>query len=294
MTINTINGFNARPAKEQKIKNKIIFVMGATTTGKSKLSIDLATHFNGEIINSDKIQVYKGLDIISNKVTEEESRGLPHHLLGIVDDPEEDFNADYFCQHALDAIDAILKNGKIPIIAGGSNSYLEKLVEDRNIKFHEHFDCCFVWVDASLPVLYERAGKRVDQMVAAGLVDEVRDMFVPGADYTRGIRRAIGAPEMENYFMIENDVNVDETTKSNILANSIEEIKINTRKLIDSQLAKIHRLKNELGWKLHRVDATTVHEKSGKDAEDAWKQGVLKESLEIVGLFLKGNDPHKN
>ncbi|XWS69443.1 hypothetical protein CRYUN_Cryun04dG0179500 [Craigia yunnanensis] len=65
--------------------------MGATSTGKSKLSIDLATRFNGEVNNSDKIQVYKGLDIITNKVTVEESRGVPHHLLGMVDDPEADF-----------------------------------------------------------------------------------------------------------------------------------------------------------------------------------------------------------
>ncbi|XWS69442.1 hypothetical protein CRYUN_Cryun04dG0179400 [Craigia yunnanensis] len=89
----------------------------------------------------------------------------------------------------------------------------------------------------------------------AGLVEEVREMFVLGADYIRGIRRAIGAPEMETYFMVENDMNViEEITKSNILANAIEEIKTNTQKLIDSQLQKIRRLKDELGWKLHRID----------------------------------------
>ncbi|XWS34380.1 hypothetical protein CRYUN_Cryun21dG0034000 [Craigia yunnanensis] len=260
--------------------------MGATATGKSKLSVDLATHFHGEVINSDKIQVYKGLDIITNKVTVEETSGVPHHLLGIVNDPEQDFTLGDFCHHVLEAIDVILMNGNVPIIAGGSNSYLEKLVEDQNINFRERFDCCFIWVDVSLPVLYERVGKRVDQMVIAGLVEELREMFVPGADYTRGIRRAIGAPEMESYFMVEKDTSVDEATKSSILSNAIEEIKINTQKLIDSQLGKIRRLKNKLAWELHRIDATSVYQKCGKDAENAWEQEVLKESLEIVGLFL--------
>ncbi|XVE85552.1 hypothetical protein DITRI_Ditri17bG0099400 [Diplodiscus trichospermus] len=283
MAIQTVN---VGSADNQKTKKKIIFVMGATATGKSKLSIDLATHFGGEVINSDKIQVYKGLDIITNKVTVKETSGVPHHLLGIVDDPEEDFTASDFCHHALEAIDAILKNGYVPIIAGGSNSYLEKLVEDENINFRERFDCCFLWVYVSLPVLYKRVGKRIDQMVVAGLVEEVREMFVPGTDYTRGIRRAIGAPEMEPYFMVEKDTSVDEATKSSILDNAIEDMKTNTRKLIDSQLEKISRLKNELGWELHRIDATSVHEKSGKDAADAWEK-VLKESLEVVGLFLK-------
>ncbi|XWS22931.1 hypothetical protein CRYUN_Cryun29cG0078100 [Craigia yunnanensis] len=283
MTVNTVNVCSA---DNQKSKTKIIFVMGATATGKSKLSIDLATQFHGEVINSDKIQVYKGLDIITNKVTVKEASGVPHHLLGIVNDPEEDFSVADFCYRALEAIDAILKNGKVPIIAGGSNSYLEMLVEDQNINFRERFDCCFIWVDASLPVLYERVGKRVDEMVKAGFIEEVREMFVPGADYTRGIRRAIGAPELEPYFMVEKYMSVDEAIKSKILANAIEEMKINTQKLIDSQLRKIRRLKNELGWKLHIIDATSVHEKCGIDAEDAWEREVLKESLEIVGLFL--------
>ncbi|XVF57248.1 hypothetical protein PTKIN_Ptkin06aG0189600 [Pterospermum kingtungense] len=281
-----INKVNDGSAEKKKTKNKVIFVMGATATGKSKLSIDLATCFSGEVINSDKIQVYKGLDIITNKVSIEEANGVPHHLLGIIDDPEQDFTSDDFCHHALQAINSILNNGHVPIIAGGSNSYLEKLVEDPNINFREHFDCCFIWLDVSLPVLYKRVGKRVDQMVKAGLVDEVREMFIPKADYSRGIRRSIGAPEMEPYFLVEKDTSVDKTTKGHILANAIEEIKINTCKLIDSQLEKIHHLKNDLGWELQKIDATSVYQKCGKDAEDAWEQKVLKESLEIVRSFL--------
>ncbi|WMV42924.1 hypothetical protein MTR67_036309 [Solanum verrucosum] len=64
-------------------KKKVVFIMGATGTGKSRLSIDLATHFRGEIINSDKMQVYKGLKIVTNKITHTEKQGVRYYLLDI-------------------------------------------------------------------------------------------------------------------------------------------------------------------------------------------------------------------
>jgi len=64
-------------------KKKVVFIMGATGTGKSRLSVDLATHFRGEIINSDKMQVYKGLDIVTNKITHAEKQGVRYYFLVI-------------------------------------------------------------------------------------------------------------------------------------------------------------------------------------------------------------------
>ena len=72
--INNNNKFN---------KKKVVFIMGATGTGISCLSIDFATHFRGEIIYSDKMQVYKGLEIVTNKITLTEKQGVRHYLLGI-------------------------------------------------------------------------------------------------------------------------------------------------------------------------------------------------------------------
>ncbi|KAL2230811.1 UNVERIFIED_CONTAM: Adenylate isopentenyltransferase 5, chloroplastic [Sesamum indicum] len=100
-------------------KDKVVVVLGATGTGKSSLAIDLATRFGAEVINSDKIQVYKGLDIVTNKVRNEECRSVPHHLLGIID-PDVDFTVHDFLHHALLA-DAIVQKNRLPIIAGGSN-----------------------------------------------------------------------------------------------------------------------------------------------------------------------------
>ncbi|XP_044489987.1 adenylate isopentenyltransferase 5, chloroplastic-like [Mangifera indica] len=270
--------------------NKVIFVMGSTGSGKTKLSITLATYFTAEIINSDKIQVYKGLDIITNKVSEDETRGVPHHLLGFVD-PDEDFTAQEFCEHTLMTIHGIIQKGCIPIIVGGSNNYIKALVEDPTIQFRKKFDCCFLWMDVSLPVLCKYVAKRVDKMVELGLVDEVREMFDPEADYTRGIRRAIGAPEMHRYFEIEGQDMVDEATKRMFLNAAIEEIKDNTCKLVNNQLEKIRRLSDEHGWEIHRIDATSVFEKNEKEAEEVWENAVMKSAFEVVGEFLKEKGP---
>jgi adenylate isopentenyltransferase (cytokinin synthase) len=257
--------------------------MGTTATGKSKLSIDLATHFQGEIINSDKIQVYKGLDILTNKVSEDESRGVPHHLLGFVE-PGEEFTTQDFCNHVHMAMRHIVGNGNIPIIAGGSNRYIEALVEDP--LFKDNYDTCFLWVDVALPILFVRAAKRVDKMLDAGLVDEVRGMFIPGIDHNSGIWRAIGIPELEPYFQAEMEM-ADEVTRKMLLDTGIKEMKENTKKLINKQLRKIKYLANEKGWKLHRIDATFVYERSGNVDEDVWDDKVLRPSLEMLTNFLQ-------
>jgi adenylate isopentenyltransferase (cytokinin synthase) len=270
---------------DDKKKQKALFVMGTTATGKSKLSIDLATHFQGEIINSDKIQVYKGLDMLTNKISEIERRGVPHHLLGFVE-PGEEFTTQDFCNHVHKAMKHITGDGSIPIIAGGSNRYIEALVEDPLFNFKDSYDTCFLWVDVALPILFDRAAKRVDEMLDAGLVEEVRGMFIPGIDHNSGIWRAIGIAEMEPYFQAEMEM-ADEVTMKILLETGIKEMKENTKKLINKQLRKIKYLANEKGWKLHRIDATCVYERSGNVDEDVWDNKVLRPSLEILTNFLQ-------
>ncbi|GAB2218954.1 hypothetical protein Drorol1_Dr00006578 [Drosera rotundifolia] len=271
-------------------QNKVIFVLGATGTGKSKLSIDLAYHFHSEIINADKIQVYKGLDIVTNKVTKQEQLAVHHHLLGHITDHKADYTSKDFVVDVLKAINTIIKSGKLPIIAGGSNSYIEELVQDPAFGFESRYKTCFLWLDVDKSVLHSAVEKRVDEMVRAGLVEEVRKMFEPDSDYTKGIRRAIGMQEFDSKLMhryLREENNLDEAEKAEALEIAISKTKENTCKLSTKQVGKIHRFKDELGWDLNRIDATPVFEKSGKKAIKEWNNTVMLPCLRIVQEFLK-------
>ncbi|PWA45652.1 tRNA isopentenyltransferase [Artemisia annua] len=269
-------GINMETFLPRSRKDKVVIVMGATGTGKSRLAIDLATKFSAEIVNSDKIQVYKGLDIATNKVTQDECRGITHHLIGFAD-PNVDFSADDFRHSASQVVDSIVAKDRLPIIAGGSNSYIKALVHD-NIEFQSRYSCCFLWVDVSLPVLQSFVSKRVDQMVQAGLVDEARRFYNPIlANSTIGLRRAIGVPELNHYFQNENAKNLEE---------AIEEIKVNTCKLATRQLQNIMRLENQLEWDMHHLDATEAFLKQGFEAHEAWERLVARPSSLIVRDFL--------
>ncbi|KAJ4968395.1 hypothetical protein NE237_015096 [Protea cynaroides] len=270
----------------RKEMEKVVFVMGATGTGKSRLSIDLANCFPAEIINSDKMQVYKGLDIVTNKVTIEEQQGIPHHLLGTID-PDADYTSDDFHRHASLAVESIVDRNRLPIIVGGSNSFIEALV------LRDKYECCFLWVDVSLPVLNSFVSDRVNRMVGAGLADEVRGIFKPDADYSRGIRRAIGVPEMDRFLRAEMN-GEDAETRERLLGMAIDKIKVNTRGLARRQLSKIHRLIDLLGWYVHRLDATDVFLKSGGDADVVWEKQVLAPSAAIVRSFLQQRSEDAN
>ncbi|XP_051127963.1 adenylate isopentenyltransferase 5, chloroplastic [Andrographis paniculata] len=263
----------------QRRKEKAVVVMGATGTGKSRLSIDLATRFDAEVVNSDKMQVYKGLNIITNKVTGDECRGVPHHLLGFVD-PDRDFSAAEFACHAAIAAADIAGRGRLPILAGGSNSCIKALVCD-HIDFFEKYEVCFIWVDVSMPVLHSFVSKRVDQMVAAGLVEEAREFYDPAGDYSRGIRRAIGVPEMDEFFRAEGG-----GAAGKLLELGIEKIKANTCKLACTQFQNILRLCEVLEWRVHRVDATEAFLSRGEESDEAWERLVAGPSTRIVGQFL--------
>lgn len=275
---------NMDPFMPWRRKDKVVIVMGATGTGKSRLSIDLATRFLGEIINSDKMQVYEGLDIVTNKVTQEERRGVPHHLLGVVDS-NADFTAVDFRQHASRTVEFIARRDRLPIIAGGSNSYIKSLI---NHEFQSRYECCFLWVDVSLHVLKSFVSERVDRMVRAGLVDEVRQFFKPKSDYTRGLRRAIGVPELDEFLRAEEE---EDEIRARLLEIAIHKIKNNTCKLATRQLKNITSLQNQTGWHIHRLDATEAFRKCGPESDEAWERHVAIPSAKIVDNFLNDSAP---
>lgn len=108
-------------------RGNIIVIVGPTASGKTSLSIELAKKFNGEVISADSRQVYRGLDLGTGKVTQEEMRGIPHHLLDVAD-PREQYTAHDFVRDASKAISDITSRGCLPIIAGGTFLYIDALL----------------------------------------------------------------------------------------------------------------------------------------------------------------------
>ncbi|GAB1862671.1 tRNA dimethylallyltransferase [Camponotus japonicus] len=105
----------------------ILVILGATGSGKSRLGIELARRFSGEIISADSMQVYKSLDIVTAKVTMAERQAAPHHMLDVVD-PLTNFSVIDFRDMALPIIDNLLARRKLPVVVGGTNYYIESLL----------------------------------------------------------------------------------------------------------------------------------------------------------------------
>ncbi|XP_018429057.1 PREDICTED: tRNA dimethylallyltransferase, mitochondrial isoform X2 [Nanorana parkeri] len=106
----------------------LVVVLGATGTGKSKLAVQLGRTLGGEIISADSMQVYKGLDIITNKVTSEEQQLCKHHMISFVDPLVANYTVVDFRNKAVTLIEDIFSRDKVPIVVGGTNYYIESLL----------------------------------------------------------------------------------------------------------------------------------------------------------------------
>ncbi|URD79975.1 IPP transferase [Musa troglodytarum] len=325
-------------------KKKVVVVMGATGAGKSRLAIDLVSHFSGvEVVNADSMQVYRGLDVVTNKVPLSDRNGVPHHLLGSID-PSVEFTSRDFRDLSIPIIDDILSRDGLPVVVGGTNYYIQALVspflvddvvehlaacsldgpqelggadevasferlkeidpvaanrihpnDHRKIKGYLNlyessgvlpsnlfqgvnaekwgradsfrYNCCFVWVDVSLPVLDRYVEQRVDCMIDAGLLDELHDIYSPNTDYTRGLCQAIGVREFEmffkSYFSIKESNEVPWPDLSEILdmnggelrtllIEAIDKLKANTRKLVRRQACGNQVLRGAHEWEQHK------------------------------------------
>ena len=107
---------------------KVLGIVGPTAVGKTSLSVRLAKKYNGEIISCDSMQIYKGMDIGTAKVTKEEMDGVTHHLIDIID-PSEAFSCADYAKRAKELIADITKRGKTPIFCGGTGLYLDSVLE---------------------------------------------------------------------------------------------------------------------------------------------------------------------
>lgn len=284
-------------------KKKLIVLTGPTAVGKTKLSIQLAKAIGGEIISADSMQVYRGMDIGSAKVTEAEKEGVLHYLIDVLS-PFEEFNIVLFQKLAKEAMEQIYEKGKIPIIVGGTGFYiqsviydidfsehdeqdgirsrLEKIAETENgahllherlreidpksaemihennvkrviraLEFYEEtgmrisehneeqrqkespYDVSYFVLNDQREKVYERIDRRVDLMMEAGLVEEVRRLKESGCRRDMVSMQGLGYKEIMDY--LNGEISMEE---------AVYRIKRDTRHFAKRQITWFKREKN--------------------------------------------------
>jgi len=144
-------------------KPKVIVITGPTASGKSSLAVDLARLFEGEIINADSMQVYRGMDVATAKTTVSERRGVPHHMLDVVD-PDQDFNAAIYRSMAAPLVTGIVAKAKVCLVVGGTGLYIKALLGGL-------FEC-----PTGDVTLRQRLRQRCEQFGSASLHNELREL----------------------------------------------------------------------------------------------------------------------
>ncbi len=109
---------------------KIISVVGPTASGKTKLGVELAKGYDGEVVSADSMQIYRRMDIGTAKPTPEEMDGIVHHMIDVAE-PEENWSVARYVHQAAQCVDDILSRGKLPILVGGTGLYVDSLISGR-------------------------------------------------------------------------------------------------------------------------------------------------------------------
>lgn len=191
------------------VTSPLIVIVGETASGKTALGIELAQKFGGEIICADSRTIYRGMNIGTAKPTAEEQALVPHHLLDIRD-PDETYNVAQFQKDAFECIEDILDRGKLPIMVGGTGLYVDSVIYNYTFSSDGQRDpvnprhlldgraadkklrdnTLVIGIRKDRDDLDVRIQKRVEAMLAAGFVDEVRelvDKYGPDDVAVRGI-----------------------------------------------------------------------------------------------------------
>ncbi|KAK9106688.1 hypothetical protein Syun_022699 [Stephania yunnanensis] len=247
--------------------NKIVVIMGSTGVGKSKLSIELATSFPSEIINCDKMQVYTGLDVTTNKLTPREQLGVPHHLLAHFDPvvSGEVSNA-HFRIAATSTASQIHSRRRIPIAVGGSTSFIHALVS----------------ADHDSPSR---------PPTPTGYSQSHHPFVTTAASYgSMWLSLCSSITSVYVWFGVQGDEVLTGNERKSMFEEARKATKDNTCELAKMQVEKIKRLKG-IGWDIRRLDATQVFKamlaSDNKRALELWNKDVAEPAMEIVEAFLK-------
>ncbi|XP_054911869.1 tRNA dimethylallyltransferase isoform X2 [Poeciliopsis prolifica] len=351
----------------------LVVILGATGTGKSKLAIEIGKRLGGEIISADSMQVYKGLDIITNKVTAEERAQCTHHMLDFVDPLVRTYTVVDFRNKALELVGDMHSRNKLPIVVGGTNYYIESLLwkvlldtgEDelhdgadggqskkmeleklggeelherlaevdpkmaamlhpndkrkiaRSLQIHNDTgvphsrwleeqrqggdglggplrfpDPCIFWLHADMEALDRRLDARVEEMLATGLLEELRDFHLrynrqkvqDSQDYQHGIFQSIGFKEFHDYLTAPESSSQQE--KNKLRDKGVEALKIATRRYARKQNKWVrNRFLKRPGDSVPSVYSLDVTDVS------RWEESVLKPALQILDGLMKGEEP---
>ena len=202
-------------------REKLIVILGATSTGKSSLALKLAQSFDTEIISADSMAVYRRFNVGTAKPSPAELERVPHHMIDILD-AEEKFSVGEFVRRARPIITRLNLRGKIPIVAGGTGLYIQALVEgyeldDAGKSLVSHFKrtgklfyaAQIFGLTAERNELYDRINRRTEQMFANGLVAEVRNLLASGINPAAQAMLGIGYKETVEY--LSGTATLDET-----------------------------------------------------------------------------------
>lgn len=236
-------------------RESLVVILGATSTGKSSLALELAEHFDTEIISADSMAVYKNFDVGTAKPTPEELQRVPHHLINILD-AEEKFSVGEFVRRARPIISQLNRRGKIPIVAGGTGLYIQALVEGYEMQLgvrneelgvkssSSHYkqtgeliyNAQVFGLTTDRKELYDRINQRTQKMFASGLVDEVKNLLASGVSPKAQAMLGIGYKETVEY--LQGSATLEET---------ISKVSQATRNFAKRQLTWYRRM-NYIQW----------------------------------------------
>jgi tRNA dimethylallyltransferase len=168
------------------MKQPLVVVAGPTAVGKTAAAINLAEKLNGEIISGDSMQVYKGMDIGTAKITDKERQKIPHHLIDILN-PDTPFSAADFKYRAEKAVTSIHDRGKLPILAGGTGMYIQSLIYDYSFHHTKEDEAYRLILEAAYK---EQGAKYLHTML------EKKDPEAAASVHINNVRRIIRALEI--------------------------------------------------------------------------------------------------
>ena len=174
------------PEMNNQTKLPLLVVAGPTASGKTRLGVELALRFNGEVISADSMQIYKKMNVGTAKATPEEMKGVPHHMLDFLE-PEQQFSVADFVEQASALIEDIVSRGKLPIVVGGTGLYISSLVD--NLTFSPM---------PQSPQLREELKQKAAQQGNDSLLEELRSFDPEAAEklHANNLGRVIRAIEV--------------------------------------------------------------------------------------------------